>query len=272
MILTTSANCESHYSDNSGFLSQYKNSLTTFFEIINNHRRKVPSNIYYNWIETPIKNLVNKTALLSDSFNNNYHRKKKRIFKDAKKISLYKNNLKSIYKITKKHRRKSDSKIYHNWIERPIKILINKLWSSEFFHILKATLRKNILRRKRRRKYNSFISLFKNGLRRQIGVLDPSIGRSILTGVANIGITYAGFANSIINNEFREEGLAAIEKDLDDLEDMVTGLEAVATSYQSTLSSACTFASYAVDNLSQYSSSSFSTSSQTLWSNYPSVC
>ena len=67
--------------------------------------------------------------------------------------------------------------------------------------------------------------------------------RSILTGVANIGITYAGFANSIINNEFREEGLAAIEKDLDDLEDMVTGLEAVATSYQSTLSSACTFVS-----------------------------
>ena len=69
MILTTSVNCESHYSDNSGFLSQYKNSLTNFFEIINNHRRKVPSNIYYNWIETPIKNLVNKTALLSDSFN-----------------------------------------------------------------------------------------------------------------------------------------------------------------------------------------------------------
>ena len=174
VILTTCANCESHYSDNNGFLSKYKNSLTTFFEIINNHRRKVPSNIYYNWIETPIKNLVNKTALLSDSF-----RKKKRIFKNANKISLYNNNLKSIYKITKKHRRKSDSKIYHNWIERPIKILIDKLWSSEFFHILKATLRKNILRRKRRRKYNSFISLFKNGLRRQIGVLDPSIGVSI---------------------------------------------------------------------------------------------
>ena len=67
--------------------------------------------------------------------------------------------------------------------------------------------------------------------------------RSILNGVANVGITYAGFANSIINNEFREDGLAALEKDLDDLEDMVTGLEAVATNYASTLSSACTFVS-----------------------------